>query len=459
MEARSLKFFADPCDGEVLRGDAAALVKRVCTDSRQVQPGDLFVALAGDKFDGHNFLAEVAQKGVSAVMVERAKVPPATVNCAVIAVENTRRALGEMAARYRQDFALPVIAVAGSNGKTTTKELIAAVLREKFSALWSEASFNNDIGVPLTLLRLESKHGAAVFEAGTNHPGELAPLVRMIQPRLGVVTSLGREHLEFFGDLNGVAQEEGWLAELLPADGTLFVNGDNPAMEVVTRRAKCRVVRAGFGPHNDWRATGARLDERGTTFDVAVPRAEFSGEYRLALLGRHQVVNAMLAMAVGAELGLTGDELRRGVAGCTPPKMRLQVWERDGVHVLDDAYNANTDSMLAALRTLGDLPCSGRRIAVLGDMAELGEHSAAAHAEVGRSAAELGVQILFAVGRWANTMASAAKSAGLGDVRAFGEVPAAAEAVQAEARAGDWVLLKASRATALERVTAVLKAK
>ncbi|MBI3877640.1 MAG: UDP-N-acetylmuramoyl-tripeptide--D-alanyl-D-alanine ligase [Verrucomicrobia bacterium] len=459
MDARSLKFFADACNGEILRGDADAVVKRVSTDSRDIRPGDLFVALAGDKFDGHSFLADVANNGVSAVMVERAKVPPATVKCAVIAVENTRRALGEMAARYRQDFTLPVIAVGGSNGKTTTKELIAAVLREKFNALWSEASFNNDIGVPLTLLKLERSHGAAVFEAGTNHPGELAPLVRMIQPSFGVVTSLGREHLEFFGDMNGVAQEEGWLAELLPADGTLFVNGDNPGMDAVTRRAKCRVVRAGFGLHNDWRANDARFDERGTTFDVATSRAEFSGEYRLALLGRHQVVNALLAMAVGAELGLTRDELRRALAGCTPPKMRLQVSELNGVRVLDDAYNANADSMLAALRTLGELPCSGRRIAVLGDMAELGEHSAAAHAEVGRSAAELGVQILFAVGRWANTMAGAAKSAGLGDVRVFSEVPAAAEAVKAEARAGDWVLLKASRATALERVAAVLKAK
>lgn len=452
-----MKFVAEACGGELLRGDADATVTRVCTDSRQVQPGDLFVALAGDKFDGHDFLAEVAQKGVVAVVVDRAKAASVPQGCAVIAVGHTRRALGQVAARYRQDFALPVVAVGGSNGKTTTKELLAAVLRGKFSTLASEASFNNDIGVPLTLLKLERAHGAAVFEVGTNHPGELAPLVRMVQPRLGVVTSIGREHLEFFRDVNGVAQEEGWLAALLPADGTLLVNGDSPAMDLVTRRANCRVVRAGFGERNDWRATDARLDECGTTFSVTAPRSEFGGEHRLALLGRHQVTNALLAMAVGAELGVQRDAVARALAECKPPKLRMNVWTVGEARMLDDCYNANADSMLAALRTLRELPCSGRRMALLGDMAELGEQSAAAHAEVGRGAAESGVQVLFAVGKWAGVTADAAKVAGLRDVRVFAEVADAARAVKAELQAGDWLLLKASRSVQLERAAAVLK--
>ena len=457
MDPRPLQFIADATAGEILRGSADTMIRRVCTDSRQVQAGDLFVAVAGEKFDGHQFIAEVMAKGVAAIMLDRAKSDALPDGCALLAVPNTRAAYARLAARYRQDFEIPVIAVGGSNGKTTTKELVAAVLRERGSALWSEASFNNDIGVPHTLLRLEKQHASAVFEVGTNHPGELAPLVELIRPRYGVITSIGREHLEFFGDVDGVAQEEGWLAELLPANGTLFVNGDCPEMDAIAARTQARVVRVGFGARNDWRASDARFDEHGAAFQVACPYDAFSGAYRIGLLGRHQVLNALLAGAVGTEVGLTGEQVRRALAGCTPPKMRLQLWEANGVRVLDDAYNANADSMLAALQTLHDLPCAGRRVAVLGDMAELGTHSVAAHVEVGRRAAELGVNRLFAVGKMAGHLAGAARAAGLSAVTEIAEVAGAGETVRRELMPGDVVLLKASRSTRLERVGEVIR--
>ncbi|MGA3283609.1 MAG: UDP-N-acetylmuramoyl-tripeptide--D-alanyl-D-alanine ligase, partial [Verrucomicrobiota bacterium] len=349
-----------------------ALAKDVCTDSRRAKPGDLFFAIKGEKFDGHDFLNEVAAKGAVAVVVsEKGKIPAQLPDCAVLVVKDTRVALGRLATAYRQEFNLPVIAVAGSNGKTTVKELIASALRQKLATLWSEASFNNDIGVPLTLLRLEKSHQAAVLEAGTNHPGELAPLVKMIQPKYGVITNIGREHLEFFGDITGVAQEEGRLAELLPADGRLFVNGDNEWTEVVSGHTRAGVVRVGLGERNDWRAKGIRPDKNGVTFRVDAPKIEWNGEYRINLLGRHQVANALLAVAVSEELGLGRPAVRDGLAGCQPAKMRLQFWEAGGVRVLDDTYNANADSALVALETLCDLPLQGRRVAVLGDMNEL----------------------------------------------------------------------------------------
>jgi UDP-N-acetylmuramoyl-tripeptide--D-alanyl-D-alanine ligase len=453
MDFRSLTYLADACGGVRLAGEPGALVNRVISDSRQARAGDLFFALAGDRFDGHDFLVEVAQKGVTAVVADANRVPR-ELTCGVIGVDNPRLALGRLAARYRGDFDLPVVAVGGSNGKTSTKELVAAVLRQKLKTLWSEASFNNDIGVPMTLMKLEQTHQVAVLEVGTNHPGELAPLVRMVQPRFGIITSLGREHLEFFGDMAGVVQEEGWLAELLPADGKIFLNGDSGQTESIKKRTRARLVRIGMGAENDWRVTGIQMDAEGSTFQLNAPQSEHSGEYRIKLLGNHQVVNAVFAIAVGEALGLGRNQCQRGLGEAKPAKMRLEAWNWNGVCVLDDAYNANADSMIAALETLKRFPCAGRRVAVLGDMAELGSHSLAAHEEVGRWVAELGMNQLFAVGKMAGVMAEAARAAGLADVMEFPDAMAAVDAVKEFLKAGDVVLLKASRATRLERLSA-----
>jgi UDP-N-acetylmuramoyl-tripeptide--D-alanyl-D-alanine ligase len=457
MDPRPLKFIAAGCAGELLQGSPEATVTRVCTDSRQAQAGDLFIALRGERFDGHEFVADVAGKGVAAVVVERGKNRAPLPACAVIAVDDTRAALGRLAAAHRAEFNLPVLVVGGSNGKTTTKDLIASVLGQGFNTLSSEASFNNDIGVPLTLLRLEQTHQAAVLELGTNHPGELAPLARLAQPRLGVITNIGREHLEFFGDLAGVAAEEGSLAEALPADGTLFLNGDDVWSEAIAKRTAARVVRVGLGEGNDWRARNLRFTRDGITFQADGRRPELAGEYHIQLLGRHQVTNALFAIGVGEELGLGRDALRRGLAECPSPAMRMQLWEHNGVQVLDDTYNANADSMVAGLQTLMELPCKGRRMAVLGDMAELGAHSDAAHAEVGRRVAELGVGQLFAIGRMATVMARAAREAGLTRVIEFLDVEPAASALKHFVKPGDLVLLKASRVTRLERVAEALR--
>ncbi|HWQ91894.1 MAG TPA: UDP-N-acetylmuramoyl-tripeptide--D-alanyl-D-alanine ligase, partial [Clostridia bacterium] len=289
------------------------------------------------------------------------------------------------------------------------------------------------------------------------HPGELEPLVRMIQPTYGVITSIGREHLEFFGDLEGVAREEGALAELLPSEGKLFINGDTEWCDAIVRRTSAGVVRAGAAEGNDYRLKSSRLDKSGVTFRVEAPDPAFAGEYRVQLIGRHQALNALFAIAMGAELGLTRSEVERGLAQCEPAKWRMQFWEFNGVRVLDDTYNANADSMLAALQTLQDLPCKGRRIAVLGDMGELGAASEAAHEEVGRRAAELGVAQLFAVGKMAAALARGARQAGLTRIFEFADVDTAAGALKSFVRAGDVALLKASRAARMERVAEVLR--
>jgi UDP-N-acetylmuramoyl-tripeptide--D-alanyl-D-alanine ligase len=457
---RSVQFLADACGARVLAGDAATLIHRVSTDSRQAGAGDLFVALAGEKFDGHSFLDAAMDRGVAGVLVERRKVSgtqswPSPV--AALSVENTRLALGRMAGRYRDEFSLPITVVGGSNGKTTTKELLAGVLRQKFNTLWSEASFNNDIGVPLTLLRLDTSHQAAVLEVGTNHPGELAPLLDMIRPRYGVITSIGREHLEFFGSLEGVIQEEGTIGERLPSNGKMFIHGDGFGADELARRACCPVVRVGMGERNDWRALEVRVGENGVEFAVAAPDGKGSGEYRVQLLGQHQVTNALLALAVGTELGISPEQLRQGLLECAPPKMRMQLFEVNGVRILDDSYNANADSVIAALQTLASLPCRGRRIAVLGAMAELGSHALPAHEEVGRATGELGIDCLFAVGEYSSVTADAARRTGLAQVVEFPDVASASAGLPDRIRPGDVVLLKASRSTGLEKVVEMLR--
>jgi UDP-N-acetylmuramoyl-tripeptide--D-alanyl-D-alanine ligase len=457
VEPRSIQFIADACGGELISGSAQMLAKGFSTDSRAVQPDDVFLALVGDKFDAHTFLSGVIQQGAACIVAQRDRLPSDLTGPAVIAVKDTRRALGQIASTYRSDFDLPVIAVGGSNGKTSTKELIASVLRQKHSTLASEASFNNDIGVPVTLLKLAKSHRAAILEVGTNHPGEMAALLQMIRPRFGVVTSIGREHLEFFGDISGVVKEEGTLAEFLPVNGTLFVDGDSEWSKPITKRTRAKVVRIGWNGKNDFRARNFRMDEAGSSFVLDCAQKSLCGEYKTRFFGRHQVLNALFAIAIGAELGLSSAEIQRGLIDARPAKWRMEYWSFNGIGVLDDCYNANADSMLAALDALHDFPCKGRRVAVLGDMAELGVYTAQAHREVGAHAAAAGVDRLYTVGEFAEETARAARTAGLSSVETVNTVETLGPTVAGFLKAGDVVLIKASRAMRLERVSEYLR--
>ncbi|MSU34935.1 MAG: UDP-N-acetylmuramoyl-tripeptide--D-alanyl-D-alanine ligase [Pedosphaera sp.] len=457
MDPRSLQFVIDATEGQCLRGDVSSMIARVQMDSRRVDRGDLFVALRGERFDGHNYLAEVIRRGAAAVLINRGMnqgVPAGSIG--VIAVDDTRRALGRLGARYREDFRIPMIAVAGSNGKTSVKELLKTVLGTQRRVIASEASFNNDLGVPQTLLRMDARDELAVLEVGTNHPGELRALLQIIRPCIGVLTSLGREHLEHFGDLQGVISEEGTLAESLPLDGLLVVNGDSPGVEQVIGRARCRVVRVGFASASDWRIVSVTGDAAGSDVEIEGGTTGWTGTWRVNVLGRHMAVNAALALALAAELGLEPELARTGLAGARPAKMRMDAGEVGGIRILNDTYNANADSMLAALETLTDLPCSGRRVAVLGDMAELGCHAGAAHVEVGNAAARLAVDRLWTIGSLAKVTAQAARQGGM-QAAAHPDMESLVRSMIQYLRPGDAVLVKASRSARLERLVESLR--
>ena len=377
MSGWPLQFLMDSCPGEAKGLDLSVVFRRVCSDTRKIESEDLFIALRGDNFNGNKFAAQAVENGAVAVVVDEMMD-----GLPVLLVQDVRKAYGQLATAHRKQFDLPVFAVAGSNGKTSCKEMLVSILREQFYALHSEASFNNDVGVPATLLRLTSRHELAVLEVGTNHPGELAPLIRMVSPQYGILTGIGREHLEFFGDLEGVAKEEGMLAELLPGRGKLFLYGDGDWVKPMIERSQAPVVTVGFGAANDWRVENVRVTERGTRFALHSPIAGLCGDYETPLLGEHQAGNAALALAAGCELGMGRDQMACGLAATPVPRMRLQLSERGGVRWLNDAYNANADSTLAALATLSSLQIAGRRYVVLGEMAELGDHAPAAHQKI-----------------------------------------------------------------------------
>jgi UDP-N-acetylmuramoyl-tripeptide--D-alanyl-D-alanine ligase len=458
MDPRPLSFFANAAQAVVtpFSGAADASVTGVVTDSRLVGSGNLFIALKGERHDAHDHLGEVAARGALAAVVARDQAHRVPDGLAALIVENPRIAFGQMAAAYRRTFDLPVVCVGGSNGKTTTKELLAAILSRRFRTLKSQGSFNNDVGVPATLFGLESSHQVVVQEVGTNHPGELGPLVTMCDPRIGVTTSIGREHLEFFVDLAGVAAEEGALAERLPsaaAGGVLVLNGECAFRSHLASRTSARVVHAGIGPGNEWSATIRAMEWGRTVFTVQAPDSAWNGDYFITLPGRHSVSNALLGLATAYELGVLPGDGRDGLAAFQPATQRLRLREAGGVRVLDDTYNANADSMMAALQTLKDLPCTGRRVAVLGDMAELGPETAPAHDEVGRAAARLGIDAVFAVGTQSETTA---RAAGDGCGVAFSNIETAAPAILHFVLPGDVVVFKGSRSARMERLMEAL---
>ncbi|MFM7554230.1 MAG: UDP-N-acetylmuramoyl-tripeptide--D-alanyl-D-alanine ligase [Verrucomicrobiota bacterium] len=452
MQPLTLQRIAEATHGVVHPATAGGVrVAGVCTDSRRLGPGQLFVALRGERFDGHDFLGDpVLASTAAAVLVCAGSPGGIPAGMPSVHVRDTRTALADLAAAHRSGLGIPLVCVAGSNGKTTTKELLAAVLSTRFRTLRSEASFNNDIGVPLSLLAVDASHEVAVLEAGTNHPGELAPLVRLISPHIGVVPQIGREHLEHFGDVEGVLEEESALARALPGTGTLFLNGDCPAAARLAGRTPARVVRCGFGPGNDWSARLLGSDWEATRFGLTAPDPCWSGDYALGVPGRHMVSNAILALAVAASMGVDPEAAREALRGFRGARQRLQWSERRGVRWLGDTYNANADSTLASLRTLADLPCEGRRIAVIGDMAELGGHTAEAHREVGAEARRLGIDLLVCVGRQAAHTASGAGDSGR--VLCFPDVESAVPALRPMIHPGDCLLAKASRSSRIERL-------
>lgn len=439
---------AYPCAGDLV-------FARVVHDSREVQPGDLFVALRGQR-DGHTFIPDAFQRGARGVLAERL-VPldpwlPAAARpgFAYLLVPATLPALQTLAAYWRRRFALPVVAITGSVGKTSTKEVLAAVLETVGPTLRSQRSFNNEIGVPLTLLGLRPEHRFAVLEMGTYGPGEIAALCRIAQPTIGVVTNVGPVHLERMGSLETIARAKAEIVADLPADGYAVLNGDDPRVRAMAGQTRARVVLYGLAAGNALRAEA--IESRGLhglRFElIAGPERR---TITTPLIGRHLVYAALAAAAVGLCLGLSLDQIADGLARARVG-LRLQpVPARNGALLLDDTYNASPASCRAALDLLAELP--GRKVAILGDMYELGAYEEEGHREVGRYAAGR-VDHLIVVGPRARWIGEEAEQAGLSSVEYYPD----RQAVRFTPQPGDVILVKGSRGMRMEELVAALRA-
>jgi UDP-N-acetylmuramoyl-tripeptide--D-alanyl-D-alanine ligase len=454
MNPTPLSRIAQWAGGRLLAGSADALVTTVCTDSRALKPGCLFAALRGDNFDGHQFVADAAKHGAVGAIVEKAPLdlPP---GFGVIEVLDSLRGLQALGASYRASLPVKVIGITGSNGKTSTKDATASVLGRRFRTAKTEGNLNNHIGVPLTLLQLDSSHEMAVVEMGMNHAGELEPLAKIARPDAAIITNVGLAHIEFLRTREAIAREKSVVAEAVPASGTVILNADDDFTPFIAERCRGRVVTAGIS-RGDVRATDLQPLSSGTRFRVHATGQSVDAE--LPVPGEHMVRNALLACATGLAFGLTLEECAAGLAAIQLSKGRLQQKRVGGLLVLDDSYNANPDSVIAGLITLVQMPGGGRRIAVLGRMGELGHEAERGHRKVGEKAGELGLSCLITVGDEAHWIADSAQGAGLRDVRHVATADEAAKALREMAHEGDIALLKGSRSAKMERVLQVLEA-
>src|SRR6266700_736665 len=449
MNRLSIFQVAEFAGAPVSSGDGQVSVDKVSTDSRTVKRGELFVALRGENFDGHKFVESAARAGAVGAIVDltwNGKVPE---NFALIRAEDTLQAYQKLAAKYRKSLSLKVIAITGSNGKTSTKDFVASVLGRRFRVTKTEGNFNNHVGLPRTMLEATSQDEVAVWEIGMNHPGEIEMLAKLAAPDTAIITNVGVAHIEFMGSREAIAAEKAALAQTVGAEGSVILNADDPFSEGIAASTRAKVVFAGTSGGT---VRASEITRSGNGSDFTILEGAHRCRAQLLVPGLHMVQNALLAVAAGRVFGLSLEDCAAGLVAAPLTKARLQIKEIHGVQFIDDSYNANPDSMKAALHTLVQLDADGKRIAVLGEMRELGEESARGHREVGETAAELGVDQLIAIGDMAAAIAEAARNAGLQNISIARSTSEAAELLGAIAVSGDLVLVKGSRSARTERV-------
>ncbi|MDD4335389.1 MAG: UDP-N-acetylmuramoyl-tripeptide--D-alanyl-D-alanine ligase, partial [Desulfotomaculaceae bacterium] len=431
-------------------GDSWSMFSSVSTDTRTIAAGDLFFALSGELHDAHSFLDRAVTAGAGGLIVSRrVDLPP---DIPVLMVNDTLSALQSLAALNRARSGAFLVGVTGSTGKTTTKDIIASVLGTRLATRKTKGNFNNEIGLPLTLLQIDQGSEAAVVELAMRGAGEIDALCRIAAPDCAVISTINETHMELLGDVSSIAAAKGEILEHIPAGGFALLHAESPFIRREAGRCKGRVVFFGMDSEADIRAENIRPAGRGNAFDAVIEDERY--KYILPVPGRHNVINALAAVGVGREMGLTYEEIARGLASVVLTGMRLKVINAGGIKIINDSYNASPASTRAALQTLVDLAGGGRKIAVLGNMLELGLRASAGHREIGETAAGLQVDYLVTVGDLAETIHTGATGAGLRPGKAVHceDNDGAIKVLDKLLDAGDTVLVKGSRGMKMEQI-------
>ena len=428
-------------------------VTGVSADSRTLLPGEMFFALRGERCDGHDYVADALGRGAAAAVVERDVAVPGKVRDCVVRVPDVLKALGDSARAFRRAWGGKIVAVTGSNGKTTTREMIHHILSQEMACKRSPKNYNTNVGLPLTLFQAEPRERVLVVEMGTNAPNEIAEMARIAEPDVGVITNIGHSHLEGLGSREGVALAKAELIEGLNPGGAAFLNADDDWFEMLSGRSNAPVISYGLGEKADLRGSAVQRRRGGLAFT-----AGGSARVKLSVPGRHNVHNALAAMAVARYFGVPLDVSATRLADVRLPALRYEVRRIQGVTVVSDCYNANPDSMRAALETFRGQKTEGRRIAVLGDMMELGAESERLHEVVGEAAARARLDGLWAVGDYARHVAQAAERSGLsGRTFCAPRLEDIETDLLRELQRGDALLIKGSRGARMERLVEKLE--
>lgn len=444
--------------GRLIQGYENTIFHGISTDSRTLQPGELFIPLKGARYDGHDFLREALEKKASGVLVEEEKVGDFRWNGyrskAVISVRDTLRALGDIAKYRRGKFKSKVIGLTGSNGKTTSKEMISVCLEITYKTLKTEGNLNNLIGLPLTLLKLDETKEVVILEMGMNVPGEVRRLTEIAQPDVGLITNIQKAHLEGMGNLERIKEEKGELFRGIKDRGTIIVNQDDPMVIDLARNFLGQKITFGIENSADLMARDIKLrGKSGTSFHLVFKEKEM--EVEIPLLGRHFVYNALSAIASAIIFGIELERVRETLKRFKSIPMRMEIIElREGIFIINDTYNANPRSMELALETLSEMRGKGRAIAVLGDMLELGTYSNAAHRDLGMKVGKFSIDFLIALGEEAPVVVESAIKHGLGLEKAM-VVESHQEAISIlknTIKQGDWILVKGSRGMRMEKI-------
>ena len=453
MKNMTLRNIAAACGGRLFGGMDTLEIAGAVMDSRQIEKDFLFFAIKGERVDGHRFIPQVMEQGAACAVCEKA--PDAPVGPYIL-VEDVQRAMQDIAAFYRSGLSIPIVGITGSVGKTSTKEFIAAVLAQRYRVLKTQGNYNNELGVPLTLLRIREEHEAAVVEMGINHFGEMHRLSRMAAPDIVVMTNIGDCHLEALGSREGILKAKSEIFDFSKKDGTVIVNGDDDMLSAIREVHKKAPVTFGKNKNNNCYATNIRSKGLfGSETEIHMPSGNFRAE--IPLPGEHMVYNALAAAAVGAALGLSAEEIKAGIAAVRPTAGRSNLIKCGDKVILDDCYNANPVSMCAAIDLLAQ--ADTRKVAILGDMFELGEDREKLHGEMGRYAAEHSVDVIICVGKLSENMAKEAEKSASEKCRVYhyAEKEEMLREMERLIKPGDTVLVKASHGMGFAEVVDKLK--